>query len=225
MNSSSAVAETTSSWSLPLIITRKNKYSMGALLAVIATVMYMTTNHIHLFPPQLLPMGAIDRQVPFIPQTVWIYTSEYYLFLTVYLLCKDVRNLNRYAYAFLTLQSISVIIFMLWPTTYPRDQFPLPEDLDPLTYWLFSSLRETDSPASCAPSLHVSSVYLSSFMFLNEQRRKFPFFFLWATAVAATTLTTKQHYLIDVVTGFLMSVIIYWIFGNLFSYRERKARD
>lgn len=222
MNSAPVAAEPTGGWSIPLIITKENKYSMGLVLAVVATTMYMTTNHIHFFTPQLLPMGAIDRAVPFLPHTVWIYTSEYYLFLTVYLLCKDVQNLNRYAYAFLALQSVSVLIFVFWPTTYPRDLFPLPEDLDPLTYWLFTSLRQTDNPASCAPSLHVSSVYLSSYMFLNEQRGKFPFFFLWATAVALTTLTTKQHYLIDVITGFLMSVIIYWIFGNLFSYHERR---
>lgn len=211
-------AVSTSTWSLPMFITRDNKNRAGIVLAIIATVLYMTSNHIHIFTPQLLPMSWFDNAVPFIPETVWIYTSEYYLFLTVYLLCKDMENLNRYAYAFLAQQTISVIIFWLWPTTYPRDLFPLPQDLDGLTYYVFSSLRMADNPASCAPSLHVSSVYLSSYMFLKEQRGKFPFFFFWATAIAITTLTTKQHYLIDVVTGFLMSVTIYWIFGTLFSY-------
>lgn len=210
----------TGAWySLPLFITRRNKYWVGALLTALATFLYMTTNHYHLFEPRLLPMGRIDNWAPFIPQTVWIYMSEYFLFFSVYLMCKDIENLNRYAYAFLAQQTVSVVIFVLWPTTYPRAGFPLPSTLDPYTNYLFTSLRNADNPASCAPSLHVSSVYLSSYMFLNEQRKKFPFFFLWATAIALSTLTTKQHYLIDVITGFLMSVIIYWIFGNLVSYR------
>ncbi|MCM2277615.1 MAG: phosphatase PAP2 family protein [Oligoflexia bacterium] len=206
-------------WSVPMLITQENKTWMGLTLAFVATVLYMTSNHIHLFPPQLLPMTALDQAIPFVPGTVWIYTSEYYLFLTVYLLCKDIENLNRYAYSFLTLQSLSVLIFWIWPTTFPRDQFPLPADLDALTFKLFSSLRAADTPASCCPSLHVSSVYLSSFMFLREQRGKFPFFFVWATSIALTTLTTKQHYIIDVVTGFLMAVIVYGFFNTFVSLR------
>ncbi|MCM2322222.1 MAG: phosphatase PAP2 family protein, partial [Oligoflexia bacterium] len=54
---------------------------------------------------------------------------------------------------------------------------------------------------------------------LTEQRKKFPFFFLWATSIAVTTLTTKQHYIIDVVTGFLMSVIVYWFFHTFVTLR------
>lgn len=211
-------------WSLPLFITPENKYRMGLLLAVLASTVYLTTNHIHLIEPRLLPMSWLDKMVPFIPETVWIYTSEYVFFVVVYFMCKDMVNLNRYFYAFLALQMSSVLIFTAWPTTYPRDAFPLPEDLDALTYLVFSSLRSADSPANCAPSLHVSSCYLSAFMFLNEQRRKFPFFLLWATAVAVTTMTTKQHYIIDVITGLIMSVIFYWIFGHLFTYHSREAK-
>lgn len=210
-------------FALPILITQENKYVMGSILGVLAAALYMATNHIHIFTPQLLPMTWIDQAIPFLPHTVFVYTSEYFLFLTVYLLSRDIVNLNRYAYAFLTLQMASILIFLFWPTTFPRDLYPLPENLDAFTYNVFSSLRVADTPASCAPSLHVSSVYLSSFMFLNEQRKKFPWFFLWATAIAITTLTTKQHYLIDVVSGFGMAVLFYWIFGHFFSYRARQA--
>lgn len=220
MNSTVLSPSEQSNWTLPLFIHSSNKYLMGFCLTVLAAFLYLSTNHIHLFAPQLLPMTWIDRATPFIPQTVFIYLSEYLLFFMVFLFCRERENMNRYAYAFLSLQTTSVVIFTFWPTTYPRELFPLPQDLDQLTWLVFGSLRDTDTPASCCPSLHVSSVYLSSFMFLSEQRRKFPFFFLWATAIAVTTLTTKQHYLVDVVTGFLMSVIFYWIFKNLVTYRE-----
>lgn len=210
-------------FALPIFLTEKNKYPMGILFAVIATVLYMTTNHFHLFEPKLLPMWGIDLVVPFIPETVWIYTSEYYLFVFVYVLSKDLVNTNKYLYSFLGLQFVSVMIFTFWPTTFPRDLYPLPEDLDPFTQFLFTQLRLADSPASCAPSLHVSSCYLSSFIFLDEQRKKFPIFFLWATAVAITTLTTKQHYLLDVILGFLMAVIFYRIFHRYIPYRRTAA--
>jgi membrane-associated phospholipid phosphatase len=197
---------------------------MGLLLGVLASILYLPTNHFHLFTPQLLPFSWFDRLIPFLPRTVWIYISEYVFFIAVYFTCRDIVNLNKYFYSFLTLQTISVVIFCLWPTTYPRDLFPLPEDLDVLTHFAFSSLRHWDTPASCCPSLHVSSVYLSAFIFLDDQKRKFPFFFIWGTAIALSTLTTKQHYLVDVALGFLMAVASYWFFHKAVQYTDRNNR-
>jgi membrane-associated phospholipid phosphatase len=182
-------------------------------------MLYLTSNHIHVFSPQYLPMSWVDSMIPFLPYTVWIYLSEYIFFVAVYVTCKDMVNLNKYFYSYLGLYAISISIFWIWPTTYPRELFPLPTSLNDLTYFAFKTLRETDTPANCCPSLHVSSVYLSSFLFLDEQREKFPFFFLWATAIALTTLTTKQHYIIDVIIGFSMAVAYYWIFHRYVSYR------
>ena len=204
---------------LPIFLTPKTKWPVGALAGGIATAMYLLSNHIHLFEPRQLPMTWIDEAIPFLPHTLWIYTSEYYLFISVYILAKDMASVNKYLYSFMALQTVSVLIFIFWPTTFPRDAFPLPETLDDLTYHAFAFLRTADSPASCAPSLHVSSCYLSSFIFLTEQKKKFPFFFCWATAVAITTLTTKQHYLIDVIWGFGMAILFYWIFHRWIPYR------
>lgn len=190
-----------------------------------AVAMYLPANHIHFFAPQLLPLFWIDRIVPFIPHTFWVYVSEYIFFAAVYITSKDMVNLNKYFYSFLVLQAVSVAIFWAWPTTYPRELFPLPPDLDPITAFSFGSLRAADSPANCCPSLHVSSVYLSCFIFLDEQRQKFPFFFFWGTAIAASTLTTKQHYLVDVISGFFLAVATYWIFHKYVHYSPGKKME
>ena len=195
---------------------------MGWLFACITGPMYLLSNHFPIFTPQLLPMTWIDRAVPFVPQTIFIYMSEYALFISVYLLAKDMKNLNKYLYSFFCLQATSVIIFIFFPTTYPRELFPLPTSLDPFTFHVFSSLRVADSPNSCLPSLHVSSCYLSSFVYLDEQRKKFPIFFLWATAVGVSTLTTKQHYIVDVISGFILASFFYFILHRYVPYREWK---
>lgn len=209
-------------WPLPIFITRRYKYHIGATMFFGGVLLYITSNHFHLYPPMMLPMSWIDEAVPFLPYSVWIYMSEYFFFAAVYITCKDMVNLNKYFYSFLVLQVVSVFIFWVLPTTYPRDLFPLPDNLEPITHAAFTALRKTDTPANCCPSLHVSSVYLSSFLFLDDQRKKFPFFFIWGTSIAASTLTTKQHYIIDVVFGFLMALCIYWIFHKLVSYRPLK---
>src|SRR6476620_9379160 len=159
-------------WVLPIFITKKNKYWVGLFLCIVAVMLYLSSNHYHFIPPRLLPLSWVDQLVPFLPGSVWIYISEYIFFLAVYITCKDMVNLNKYFYSFLSLQSVSVLIFWICPTTYPRDLFPLPTDLDKITYFAFNTLRETDTPANCCPSLHVSSVYLSTFIFLDDQKRK-----------------------------------------------------
>lgn len=209
-----------SGWILPIFMTRENKNRVGFLLAVVATLLYLGSNHFHLFEPKFLPLWWIDQTVPFVPETVWIYVSEYIFFPVVYLTCRDVVNLNKYFYSFLFLQVLSVVIFIVWPTTYPRELFPLTPSIDAITYFVFNSLRTADTAANCCPSLHVSSVYLSSFIFLDEQKEKFSFFFVWGSLIALSTLTTKQHYMIDVISGLLMAVGTYWIFHRYISYRR-----
>ena len=205
---------------LPLFITEDNRWFVGALMYGTAAAMYLATNHLHYIEPRLLPMTWVDLNVPLLPNTVWVYVSEYLYFAFIYWLCRETRNLNKYFYSFMALQIVSSIIFILWPTTYPRDSYPLPVDLNALTQFGFSTLRSADSAANCCPSLHVSSVYLCSFIFLDEQRAKFPFVFLYGTLITLSTLTTKQHYLVDVVTGFLIAVVFYWVFHRFVSYRS-----
>jgi membrane-associated phospholipid phosphatase len=210
---------------LPLFLSHKNKYLTLLILFVVATCEYLTSNHYHIFDPIYLPMTRLDSMIPFIPQTIWIYMTEYLLFLMVFFMSKDYANCNKYLYAFFFQQTIAVAIFWFWPTTYPRHLFPLPEELDALSYYIFSGLRTSDSPANCCPSLHVSSVFLSSFVFLKEQQKKFPYFFVWAILIALSTLTTKQHYIVDVVTGFLLAAVTYWVTYNLIKFVPVKSFD
>lgn len=210
-------------WALPIWLTPRNKYPAVAMMWLFAAVSYLLANHYPIFEPKLLPMFWVDRVVPFIPQTIWIYLSEYFFFATIFVFFKDMVNANKYIYSFVALQCVSVAIFFLWPTTYPRELFPLiPAEMDRWTYYAFSYLRSTDSPTNCAPSLHVSSVYLSSFIYLDDQREKFFLFFLWGTAIAVSTLTTKQHYLVDVISGFLMAVLFYKTFHRYVPFRQAK---
>jgi membrane-associated phospholipid phosphatase len=221
MNDENAISlETQKSFTLPIFLTKQNKYFYSALWVLIGGTLYLTSNHNPIFPPQLLPMSAFEKSIPFIPWTYWIYSSEMFLFFSVYIVCKDLVNANKYLYSFLAVQITSVCIFMLWPTTYPRDLFPMPTDIDHLTAICFGNLRSVDNPNNCFPSLHVSSVFLSSFVYLDEQREKFPFFFGWAVLIAISTLTTKQHYIADVVSGLGLAIVMYYIFHRVVKYRQ-----
>ena len=111
---------------------------------------------------------------------------------------------------------------------FPRDLFPLPSGadagvhaIDAWTRFHIEGLRKIDTPLNCAPSLHVSSCFLASYLFLNEQRKKFPFFFTWAILIAFSTLTTKQHYVFDIISGIGLSAVSYLIFYRWVRYAPR----
>jgi membrane-associated phospholipid phosphatase len=220
------MAKTSVTWiRLPNLITQKNKLFSFVIMVAISTFVYLLTNHHHRVPAVELPMTAFDAWVPFLPNTIFIYTSDYFLFLWAYLACRDTRETNKFAYAFMSLQFVSFFIFWAWPTTFPRHLFPLPppDQMNALGYQIFSGLRSIESPDSCLPSLHVSCCYLAAFQFWHQERKWFPFFFTWATLVAISTLTVKQHYLVDIVGGLAMAMIFYWIFHHRVAYIDRPA--
>lgn len=204
---------------LPLFVNRENKYLAGAIMYAIGYACYYFTNHHPVFTPRELPMNWIDLNTPFLPWSVLIYISEYFYFAFVYILLRDYDNINKYLYSFFLLQVVSCGIFFVFPTIYPRELFPVPTDLPQWLQATWSWLRTQDAATNCLPSLHVSSVYLSAFAFLSENRRKmFWTFFIWSTAIALSTLTTKQHYLADIVSGLAFSVVFYTWFHTKQSY-------
>jgi membrane-associated phospholipid phosphatase len=197
---------------LPILVHKENRLIACVPLFAAAMLLYLTSNHLHIFRPRLLPLSRIDVAVPFVPQTVWLYVSEYLYAVVIFWSYRDTLNLNKCIYAGFSVLVISVLVFWLWPTTISRDSFPLPENLDPVTSLVLTALRRADSPSNCFPSFHVGSVYLSCFFLSNEGRRKFLFFLVWATAISLSTLTVKQHYFVDVVSGFGLAVIFYYLF-------------
>jgi membrane-associated phospholipid phosphatase len=205
---------------LPLFMVPRLKYPAGAVLFTVASFMYYYTNHHPLFIPRELPMLSLDRTIPFVPATVLIYVSEYFFFTTVYLVVRDMENLNKYLYSFFFTQAFSCFIFLLWPTIYPRDLYPIPADTNSVVATVFQMLRTGDAATNCFPSLHVSTVYLSAYIFLDEQREKLPFFLTWATFIALSTLPTKQHYVVDITAGFALSVVAYLVFHRWMPYRK-----
>ncbi len=188
-------------------------YGMGYTL-------YYLTNHYPYFQPKPLPMTWIDHASPFLPYTVLIYISEYLFFACVYILLSTHDNINKYLYSFFLLQAVSCFVFVVYPTIYPREQFPVPQDIPG---WLQSTwvwLRTQDAATNCFPSLHVSSVYLSAFAFRTDERRHlFWPFVIWGTLIALSTLTTKQHYVADIASGFTLAVVFYWWFHKRQAYQ------
>jgi len=174
---------------------------------------YMLPNHISFFSANYLKLFNFEQKIPLITWTIWVYMSDYIYIILAFSILKNRTNINRMFYSFIVFCFLSSIVFYLYPTTYPR---PLLVYENNLNGFLFSFLHSIDTPSNCMPSLHVGMSYLLSFAFLYEQKRMFLFFFIWATLISISTLTTKQHYFLDIIGGIVFSLISLFIVNKFF---------
>jgi membrane-associated phospholipid phosphatase len=197
---------------LKKIVTHKNKNLIIPLLTGFFMTFYTLSGAISYQSGTFLPMIEMEKNIPFLLWTIWIYIILYPIYLIWSLWgYQDELEMNKTLYGFLLLTVISCALFIIFPISYPREFFPLPLDNN-LTTVIFRGMRELDKPSNCLPSLHVGLCYLFCFGFWKENKIKFGIGFFISTLVAISTLTTKQHYSYDIVAGFILALGIYFLF-------------
>jgi membrane-associated phospholipid phosphatase len=196
-------------------------------LAAIATVLlcallYYVPQHWHRGTPTLLPLTFVDRLVPFWPLSGLVYFAAFAFLAGTFLALRDFDAATRFLYANLLAQVLAAMVFVLWPTTYPRADFPLPADAGPLGVALVAFCRDADLPVNCLPSLHVSTVVLclaTQWHCIPAARRVFPLLLATGLLLVASTLTFKQHYLIDVIAGAVLGGANWWVCFRMAAWR------
>jgi len=188
---------------LPLILNEKNRYTGCSLLMAFVVFIYFFTNHNPTYEPTLLSMTEIDHLIPFLPNSFWIYISMVPMYFIALYSIQNLYNLNILFYGNLFIWVGSCVFFLFFPTTFPRADYILdPETVNNITYISFHFWRSNiDTPVNCFPSLHVASCLFAGLLFSKENTFKFLVFFSWAVLISLSTITTKQHYLVDVLAG------------------------
>lgn len=194
-----------------LIHDRKSKWFFFFLGGAATLILYQWTNRFYWTEPQPLKFDAVDRMMPFWPWTVWVYFTEYIFFIVAYFGLRSQELVTRYFYAYMAILLVSIGIFIVFPVTFPRADYPV-EGVTFSEQALLFLRTYMDSPSNCLPSLHVSSCYISALCFWPENRKKAWWFIGWSTLVAISTMTSKQHYFIDVWTAMILTAIFFWVF-------------
>lgn len=193
---------------LKKIITHSNKTLIIMILTGIFLALYTVSGAISYQNGGFLSMSSFEESIPFLPWTIWIYIVLYPIYLIWALYSyKDIQEMNKTMYGFLILTVVSCVCFIILPISYPRDMYPLGFHNDTTTI-IFKAMRAADKPSNCLPSLHVGICYLFAYGFFKENKTKFIISLVISTLVAISTLTTKQHYIYDIVAGFILSSAI-----------------
>lgn len=154
---------------------------------------------------------ALDRAIPFLPWTWWIYFPHYVFGLVVMSVAmKDVRLVFRVVFAVLMGQLVSSALYFVLPSTFPR---PLGVgDADPITAAALRWFWGTDPANNTFPSTHVANACMAAFgAWASRQPVLRWYSALVALGVFVTVHTTKQHYWIDAVAG----VGVAWVMFTL----------
>jgi membrane-associated phospholipid phosphatase len=157
--------------------------------------LYQLTNRFPLRTPTELPLSALDRAIPFVPELLPVYLLYLPLFFCTVARSRSDAEVNRLLYGTYLQLFLSLPFFVLLPITMPRELFYGSESFG----WADTFWRWFDGPNNCFPSLHACNSML--FVQFNWHR---PHRLVWTAAgvaVIATTVLVKQHYIVDVVAG------------------------
>ena len=126
-------------------------------------------------------------------------------------LAEDLAGFRRREMFNRALKAVALVMFLgalchlLIRAEYPRPILspPYPD----LSYRFMAWVQRVDRPGNVFPSLHVAHTTMLSLLLLRDRPRLGRLALFMATMLALSTLTTKQHFIADVISGYALVFI------------------
>lgn len=178
-------------------------------LTVVGGGLYLLNNHWGSIAGGLNVQRAFEKNIPFISWTILIYYLIFpYLAMPVFTVPKY-GDFCKVICGYFVITAVSAAIFFTIPTTMPRPDIVA----DGWMRYLFEGIYFVDGPHNLFPSLHVSSVSYVGFINWRFCGKKFGVASaLLAILICLSTLTTKQHAVVDVVGGVMLGWAAFYAF-------------
>ncbi len=166
--------------------------------------------------PHIDLTSTLDVYIPVLSWTVVIYWGVAAPFwIANYCLCAyyDTHNSHNFILSHYIGHVLCCFAFVLFPTTMQR-----PELADSTLFnRLLILVYQTDSPDNLLPSIHCFSSWLC--WIGTRKNPQIPMWYQFASlliaiAICLSTLTVKQHVVVDVFAGILLAELSYYIAGQ-----------
>lgn len=174
----------------------------------------------------------LDHAIPFIDWSILVYYTifAFYLALPFSAPRNDLgRSELLVTVQFIALSSwIAYLVFLFCPAEIRLRYHPIVQE-QMATSWtapLYGWFHWLDRPYNAWPSLHVTQTFLAAIAISRWWKirglhlRIASMWVLW-TALSISTLTTKQHFLWDAISGLGLGVLTWW-FGFRLAMRTQK---
>jgi membrane-associated phospholipid phosphatase len=182
------------------------RWTIGLALAAIQSGVYFGIGHTHLTRSTELLRTRLDDAIPFWPWTAWCYLPFYAgTFLIAVGGFRRRVLFNRAATAVILVMLVGAMGHLFVGAEYPRPVLypPYPN----LSYAFMAWVQHIDPPGNVFPSLHVAHTTLLASLLIRDRPRLGRVALVMATMLAISTLTTKQHFLADVVSGYILAFL------------------
>ena len=157
--------------------------------------------------------NALERAIPFLPWTIWIYFS-FFIFIGSTVFRVDDRLFWRFILTSSLAATIAWSIVLLFPVSFDR---PDPALIDnELHRQIFTLVHAADPSHITFPSLHVAVTWICNFLLWNREGRIWRI--LLGVAISLSTLTTKQHLISDVIGGVTLAWFCVWFVDRIAGY-------
>lgn len=191
-----------------------------SLLAVVFAVYFLLNRNL---TPKFDLSTYLDTLIPFSEPFAALYLS-YLVYLwgaviIAFFWFKTNRYL-RFVLTFIAMQIIAYVLYILIPGKIIR---PHPAGAG-VFFDMVRVIYEYDMPSSLTPSLHVANSWLVA-LAMNDNRIIRFAVIPWAVLIVLSTLLIKQHNLVDVVSGLVLSTAIYLMFERYFPKEFHGAKD
>ncbi len=192
----------------------KNVIIRQIIILIFQVVLYFGCEFFQKNPKNMdLP---IDKKIPALPYFALVYVLWFPLIAIFPIsLFKEAKNLYElYVICWIIDIVISVIIYLAYPTTCTR-----PKDLENIKGgWMLKILYKFSYKGlNCSPSMHCSISTLVLIFALAASTMPINLRIIYSTTalgIILSTLFTKQHVLIDLVTGVLLALVIFLILSQ-----------
>lgn len=169
------------------------------------------------------PALPLDDVLPLQPASALVYGTLYaFVILLPLFVVRQEEHIRRTVLAYLLVWLSAYACFLLYPTVAPRPAKVVGQGF---VAWGLRFLYAADPPYNCFPSLHVAHSFVSAWTCNRVHRGVGAAAAVSATLIAISTLFTKQHYVLDVLAGVLLSSIAYAVFLRGFPRRNVPELD
>lgn len=152
--------------------------------------------------PQTVPALWLDNVIPFLSWSVWIYLSQFALLFCAIWYAPNNATRTAAFYSMLLASALAAAIFVVFPTELPR---MATEGV------VWKALYALDVKGNCFPSLHAALAAISALALMHAGkvwRFAAP---LWAGLIIFSTLSTKQHVVLDIAGGLTLAFVSHMI--------------
>lgn len=175
--------------------------------------------------PHIDVTSPLDVYIPVLPWTVFIYWGIAVPFWIInHCLCAyyDKYDSHRFIMSHYIGHAVCFLVFVLFPTTMQHPELAGSTLSDRLLILVY----QNDSPDNLLPSIHCFSSWLC--WIGTRKNPRIPRWYQCASlmisiAICLSTLTVKQHVIVDVFAGIMLAELSYYITGQCAKIRMFKG--